>query len=186
MVRLSGRLSLTSDTVDRLYDRYISKASVQDTPDAALTPSSADIVSAVVAEDEPYSFQRHIQIQPDYEKLPLALVAAPVTRPSPLTDLLAQLALPASDTLFSPADEELPLPMAKTTHRTPQSHPIPSRCRQHRTIRFDMLAGEIHHCSVLKRGSGSQRVYTKLQQWYLETGRYGNRRESIAENGGPW
>lgn len=72
-------------------------------------PSSTDIVSAAVPSDEPYSFQRHIQLQPDYEKTqPLK-----PTRISPLSSILQSLPVSVSQTTFQPAEEKLPLPLAR-------------------------------------------------------------------------
>lgn len=77
------------------------------------TPSSADVVSAVAPADEPYSFQRHIQLQPDYEKAAPLVMIAMSTRPSPLTALLTSLPISPAQTEFLPADENLPLPLAR-------------------------------------------------------------------------
>lgn len=72
------------------------------------------MVSSAAPVDEPYSFQRHIQLQPDYEKaLPPQVHTAVSTRPSPLTALLTSLPISPIDTQFLPANEDLPLPIAR-------------------------------------------------------------------------
>jgi F-box protein 9 len=88
------------------------------------TPTSTDVVSSAAPVEEPYSFQRHIQVQPDYEKppiLPAPLEHPPptvkpepntISRLSPLTSLLSKLPIPADQITFLPADENLPLPLA--------------------------------------------------------------------------
>lgn len=106
--------------MDKLYARSVAKAT-QAPATAPLddTPSSTDLVSAAVAPDEPYTFQRHIQLQPDYEKQPLGLQptkASPASawsRPSPLTAILDALSIPAERTQFLPEEENLPVPIAK-------------------------------------------------------------------------
>ncbi|WVQ79989.1 hypothetical protein IAT38_002090 [Cryptococcus sp. DSM 104549] len=122
------------DDVDRLYTRSIAKTSAvqpQQHPDASLvsetatlplTPSSADIVSPSAPADEPYSFQRHIQTQPDYVKSAVpptpaspTTPVAPLTAdaPSLLTSLLQSLPVPPHELSFLPAEEDLPTPIAK-------------------------------------------------------------------------
>ena len=107
-----------SDNVDRLYARTTAKqaleghgvSSIVDSP----IPSSTDIVSPAVPADEPYSFQRHIQMQPDYEKAQQPLAAnSIITSPSPLTALLTSLPIQPADTYFLPNDEKLPIPIAR-------------------------------------------------------------------------
>lgn len=66
-----------TDNVDRLYARAAAKSAAHAAAVVAAspinTPSSTDIVSSAAPVDEPYSFQRHIQVHPDYEKHPLPL-----------------------------------------------------------------------------------------------------------------
>jgi len=78
------------------------------------TPSSTDIVTPHAPMNEPYSFQRHIQMQPDYEKAqpPIQAPNTP-SRLSPLTALFSALPVPASEIQFLPQQEELPLPIAR-------------------------------------------------------------------------
>lgn len=122
-----------SDLVDRHYAQLIKASAEPAVPkeNNSAAPSSADIVSPTAPRDEPYSFQRHIQIQPDYAPPPPAAVAVvvpsddisaepsatalpdPPVRPSPLSRLLEACPLPVSETAFLPADEALPLPIAR-------------------------------------------------------------------------
>ena len=95
----------SSDSVDRLYARSLAK--VARTEEEA-RPSSKDIVS-FENHDEPYSFQRHIQLQPDYEKQPPPSTSI---RPSQLTAILHRLPVPPDQTAFLPLDETLPIPLA--------------------------------------------------------------------------
>lgn len=88
------------------------------------TPTSTDIVSAAVPADEPYSFQRHLQFQPDYQRAPhpsngpqtspsAATAALPTTRKrSPLTILFDKASVPPDEAQFMPANEDKPLPLA--------------------------------------------------------------------------
>ncbi|WWD17034.1 hypothetical protein CI109_101471 [Kwoniella shandongensis] len=118
------------DDVDRLYARSVAKAAQStsttgtgddDGPEST-TPSSTDIVSASAPADEPYSFQRHIQMQPDYVKSNLPIHPDPRTvdeqlstlaPPSVLTRLLETLPVPPQTLSFLPADEDLPIPISK-------------------------------------------------------------------------
>jgi F-box protein 9 len=109
-----------ADNVDRLYARAAAKAAAHSASIAAAapdTPSSTDLVSATAPADEPYSFQRHIQVHPDYEKHPppLGLQTSTTTVParrSPLTAILAGLPIPADQTQFVAAEEHMPVPIA--------------------------------------------------------------------------
>ncbi|KAK8864651.1 hypothetical protein IAR55_001901 [Kwoniella newhampshirensis] len=125
------------DDVDRLYARSVAKAAqtrpvdgtgpvngINETSPSAPTPSSTDIVSPSAPVDVPYSFQRHLQFQPDYVKAapPLAPTTSiddqlttinTLASPSVLTTLLDSLHVPAHSLTFLPADEDLPTPISK-------------------------------------------------------------------------
>ncbi|WVR06828.1 hypothetical protein IAU60_003864 [Kwoniella sp. DSM 27419] len=114
------------DDVDRLYARSsratatpttisTQKAAVSSEPIQPPTPTSADIISSAAPTDEPYSFARHIQMQPDYVKhAPPDLPAStPTTGVSPLTLMLRGLPVPPQELRFMPAEETLPTPIAK-------------------------------------------------------------------------
>lgn len=111
---------IDAENVDKLYARSVAKATQAPTAGPADdTPSSTDVVSAAIAPEEPYTFQRHIQLQPDYEKQPLGLHATKASsasawsRPSALTAILDALPIPAEQTQFLPEEEKLPVPIAK-------------------------------------------------------------------------
>ncbi|OCF30685.1 F-box protein 9 [Kwoniella heveanensis BCC8398] len=133
-----------NDDVDRAYARSIAKthpntnSTTNDKSSAQAlvppTPTSADIISPTPPSIEPYSFARHIQLDPDYEKShPIPDQSAtptpqappqnrsaktrnhpdPVFPPSPLTALLSSLPTPPQELTFLQADEELPTPISK-------------------------------------------------------------------------
>lgn len=91
-----------TDNVDRVYQRSLPKHVAEEEETA--TPTSTDIVSAAVPVEEPYSFQRHLQFQPDYQKTQ--------RRRSPLSTLLDKSSVPLDEAAFVPLDEEKPLPLA--------------------------------------------------------------------------
>lgn len=101
------------DNVDRNYAKAAAKSD-QAAKDEPPEPTPLDVVSSSAPVDEPYSFQRHIQVQPDYERLqPLTTTTSISTRPSPLTSLFQSLPIPPESTTFLPADENLPLPISR-------------------------------------------------------------------------
>jgi F-box protein 9 len=103
------------DNVDRLYARALARSKEYDlnNPILDVTPSSTDIISSSAPTDEPFTFQRHIQLQPDYERLqPLSTTSLSSSRPSLLTSLLNSLPIPAHSTQFLPSIEDLPIPLA--------------------------------------------------------------------------
>ncbi|KAK4685981.1 F-box protein 9, partial [Tremellales sp. Uapishka_1] len=135
--KLDGGLSLldpcfaklTNDAIDgveRAYAKQVAAATAlaKDAVEEArsVAPSSADVVSSAAPIDEPYSFERHIQLHPDYEKSAPPLPIAPsaklsiTTRCSPLTTIFRSLPVPTSDLVFLPQDEDLPLPLASLPH----------------------------------------------------------------------
>nr|XP_019011236.1 uncharacterized protein I206_04548 [Kwoniella pini CBS 10737]OCF50017.1 hypothetical protein I206_04548 [Kwoniella pini CBS 10737] len=120
------------DDVDRSYARSIkAKAeaethrqeqqkhlAVEDRDD--FSPSSIDIISPTPPQAEPYSFARHIQIDPDYEKAhPIQSSSSSskskntVSPLSPLTKLFDSLDTPVQNLVFIPEEEELPCPILK-------------------------------------------------------------------------
>jgi F-box protein 9 len=103
--------------VDILYAKLVSKIAKSSEADIDSTPSlsSSDIVSSSAPSEEPFIFQRHIQLHPDYEQLqPLTTSSSDHHTPiSPLTSLLNALPIPAQNTEFLPSDENLPLPISK-------------------------------------------------------------------------
>jgi F-box protein 9 len=102
-----------ADNVDRLYARSVAKAAALALPKSGdETPTSADVVSSAAPVEEPYSFQRHIQIHPDYERAIPPPHTPSVPSPSPLTALLQSLPIPADQTQFLPSDESLPTPIS--------------------------------------------------------------------------
>ncbi|WVQ99664.1 hypothetical protein IAU59_006803 [Kwoniella sp. CBS 9459] len=137
------------DDVDRSYARSIAKAQSSsansNSTDAATrssgqaaippTPTSADIISPTPPSVEPYSFARHIQLDPDYEKSHPSQVGPSSSSsnshldhprnakdkiatsafipPSPLTALLDLLPTPPQQLAFVQADEVLPTPISK-------------------------------------------------------------------------
>jgi F-box protein 9 len=100
--------------VDRIYARSLARAKIIDdaTPDPQ--PSSTDIVSSSAPSEEPYSFQRHIQLLPDYDHPPPPPYASqsPTTHTSTLTNIFNSLPIPPAATQFLPADENLPFPIS--------------------------------------------------------------------------
>ncbi|ORY26145.1 hypothetical protein BCR39DRAFT_541958 [Naematelia encephala] len=120
-LKLYRRAFKMDDNVDRLYARSTNKT-LMESPGVEIvqipTPSSTDIVSASPPAEEPYTFQRHLQMQPDYEKAlhhptNTSSIASSSSRPSPLTALFSGLPVPVSEYPFLPADENLPLPLAR-------------------------------------------------------------------------
>ncbi|WVF71200.1 hypothetical protein IAT40_006000 [Kwoniella sp. CBS 6097] len=129
------------DDVDRAYARSIAKKQQNAGPDSSSdniktstgsgvppTPTSADIISPTPPSVEPYSFARHIQLDPDYEKSHSTQIqsttttdsipqhqsraAKATTTPSPLTALLDALPTPPQELSFLQADEDLPTPIS--------------------------------------------------------------------------
>lgn len=94
--------------MDRVYQRSLPKPKADAKEDEASTPTSTDIVSASAPKDEPYSFQRHLQFQPDYQK-----THAHVTRKrSPLSALFDKASVPIDEAAFLPENEDKPLPLS--------------------------------------------------------------------------
>lgn len=89
-----------------MYQRSLPKVAAQEQD--TVTPTSTDIVSASVPQDEPYSFQRHLQFQPDYQK-----TRAHTTRKrSPLSSLIDRASVSADEATFLPANEDKPIPLS--------------------------------------------------------------------------
>nr|XP_019046593.1 hypothetical protein I302_05343 [Kwoniella bestiolae CBS 10118]OCF25523.1 hypothetical protein I302_05343 [Kwoniella bestiolae CBS 10118] len=112
------------DDVDRTYARSLKSKSLSSSvqhpssdADIPPTPSSTDIISPAPPTIEPYSFARHIQTAPDYEKShPPPSLPTPTTQTtslSPLTKLFNDLPVPPSELSFQPEEEELPCPITK-------------------------------------------------------------------------
>ncbi|WVQ67343.1 uncharacterized protein L199_005539 [Kwoniella botswanensis] len=121
------------DDIDRTYARSLKNKSNSITQDKKSqetelppTPSSSDIISSKPPSIEPYSFARHIQTAPDYEKTHLpapAFTTSPLpalSRPaesvypiSPLTRMFNNLSTPSNELTFHPDEEELPCPITK-------------------------------------------------------------------------
>nr|XP_018263038.1 uncharacterized protein I303_04528 [Kwoniella dejecticola CBS 10117]OBR85196.1 hypothetical protein I303_04528 [Kwoniella dejecticola CBS 10117] len=120
------------DDVDRSYARSIkAKAeaearqqeiqkhlAVDEKEDSS--PNSADIISPTPPQAEPYSFARHIQVDPDYEKTHPSHLASsssksqtPLPALSPLTKLFNSLDTDPHQLIFVPEEEELPCPITK-------------------------------------------------------------------------
>ncbi|WVN87671.1 uncharacterized protein L203_102857 [Cryptococcus depauperatus CBS 7841] len=77
-------------------------------------PISTDIVSPMAPVEEPYTFQRHIQLHPDYVKsVPPIAVSSQSFRKSPLSSLIQSLPIALDESTFLPEDENLPIPIAK-------------------------------------------------------------------------
>jgi len=70
------------------------------------TPTSTDIVSASIPQDEPYSFQRHLQFQPDYQKKPTT------RKRSPLATILDKASVSPDEAVFLPEEEDKPFPIS--------------------------------------------------------------------------
>lgn len=95
--------------MDRVYQRSLPKHVPNEIEETA-TPTSTDIVSASVPKDEPYSFQRHLQFQPDYEKSHhRSQIRA---RRSPLSSIFDKASISIDDAVFIPQDEDKPFPLA--------------------------------------------------------------------------
>lgn len=103
--------------MDRVYQKSLPKH-VPDELQDDLTPTSTDIVSASVPKDEPYSFQRHLQFQPDYQKTqPPSTTTenannASIRKRSPLTLLFDKASKSIDEATFEPEDEDKPFPLA--------------------------------------------------------------------------
>ncbi|AAW45422.1 hypothetical protein CNBH0900 [Cryptococcus deneoformans B-3501A] len=109
------------DDVDKLYTRSVAKATAQQVLEQQGTsenplpaiPNSADIVQPSAPVEEPYSFQRHIQLHPDYVKSSAAPIASSKTSSkSALTAILDSLPIAPYEFTFLPEDEDLPIPIA--------------------------------------------------------------------------
>ncbi|OCF60933.1 hypothetical protein L486_00577 [Kwoniella mangroviensis CBS 10435] len=121
------------DDIDRTYAISLKNKSTAIAQDSKFqetelppTPSSSDIISSKPPSIEPYSFARHIQTAPDYEKTHLPAPASTTTslpalsRPaesvypiSPLTRMFNNLSIPSNELTFHPDEEELPCPITK-------------------------------------------------------------------------
>jgi len=93
-----------ADNVDRVYQKSLPKYAPEE--EETETPTSTDIVSAAVPQDEAYSFQRHLQFQPDYEKTKTA------RKRSPLSILIDKASVPPQEAEFKPEEEDKPFPLA--------------------------------------------------------------------------
>lgn len=107
--------------MDKLYTRSVAKATAQQVLEQQGTsenplpaiPNSADIVQPSAPVEEPYSFQRHIQLHPDYVKSSAAPIASSKTSSkSALTAILDSLPIAPYEFTFLPEDEDLPIPIA--------------------------------------------------------------------------
>jgi F-box protein 9 len=92
------------DNVDRVYQKSLPKYVAEE--EETVTPTSTDIVSASVPQDEPYSFQRHLQFQPDYQK------TKTTRKRSPLSSLIDKASTPVEEAEFQPEEEDKPFPLA--------------------------------------------------------------------------
>lgn len=123
LVLTNEMIELTEkDNVDRVYQRSLPKYVPEELVDES-TPTSTDIVSASLPKDEPYSFQRHLQFQPDYQKtLPSSITTTdnintsgntntPRKR-SPLSIIFDNASVSIDDATFEPQDETKPFPLA--------------------------------------------------------------------------
>ncbi|WVQ77810.1 hypothetical protein IAR50_007500 [Cryptococcus sp. DSM 104548] len=107
------------DEVDKLYTRSMAKASADQIAEKAAIsedlmpeiPNSSDIVSSSAPAEEPYSFQRHIQLDADYDKSSARPTVATAHK-SPLSTMLESLPISPWEFAFLPEDEKLPIPIA--------------------------------------------------------------------------
>ncbi|TYJ54452.1 hypothetical protein B9479_004868 [Cryptococcus floricola] len=109
------------DEVDKLYTKSMAKASADQLAEKAAIsedlmseiPNSSDIISPSAPAEEPYSFQRHIQLDADYDKSSaLPSIATSTAHKSPLSTILGSLPINPWEFAFLPENDKLPIPIA--------------------------------------------------------------------------
>ncbi|KIR98656.1 F-box protein 9 [Cryptococcus deuterogattii 2001/935-1] len=117
----SGQLNEALILYRRAFKMDVAKATAQQVLEQQGTsenplpaiPNSADIVQPSAPIEEPYSFQRHIQLHPDYVKSSAAPIASSkALSRSALTAIFDSLPIAPYEFTFLPEDEDLPIPIA--------------------------------------------------------------------------
>ncbi|WRT66627.1 uncharacterized protein IL334_003586 [Kwoniella shivajii] len=125
----SLKISSTSQSQAQSKQTQFGRSDIQN--DLPPTPSSSDIISPTPPSVEPYSFARHIQMAPDYEKAsssttltseqspttstmtkPITPIDSPPISLSPLTAMFQSLIIPPNEIQFVAAEEDLPCPIS--------------------------------------------------------------------------